>query len=196
MSKTRPLKVDSQDHSKRWKWRAECLAYACVEEIAGRLPGSWVFRIGEMLGGIGQRGGVAALMRRQAGAPRPPSIEQQAVLLDAERQIEWPRLPCPWRCRYVCSCREHFKSAALYCAEDGVVTVAYLTLLALQQSYVAVVLEIALQELTPVCVYDSVGLPSAIMGRQNRREFTYRPLTLRLPHELPFPEGRRAFYGT
>ena len=52
MSKTRPLKVDSQDHSKRWKWRAECLAYACVEEIAGRLPGSWVFRIGEMLGGI------------------------------------------------------------------------------------------------------------------------------------------------
>lgn len=52
MSKARPLKSDSKSHSKRWKWRAECLAYTCVEEIAGRLPGSWVFRIGEVLGGI------------------------------------------------------------------------------------------------------------------------------------------------
>jgi KDO2-lipid IV(A) lauroyltransferase len=41
-----------ENHPKRWKWRAEWLLYTCVEEIAGRLPGSWVFRIGEMLGGI------------------------------------------------------------------------------------------------------------------------------------------------
>ena len=158
-----------------------------------RMTDADVVNMCEMLDGIGQRGGAKALIRRQAVAPRPPSIDQQAALLDAERQIEWPRLPCPWWCRYVCSCREHFKYAALYCAEDGVVTVAYLTLLVLQQPFVAVFLEIALQELKPVCVYDSVGLPSAIMGRQNRREFTYRPLTLRLPHELPFPEDGELF---
>ena len=158
-----------------------------------RMTDADVVNMCEMLDGTVQRHGVAALMHRQAVAPRPPSIDQQAVLLDAERQIEWPRLPCPWWCRYVCSCREHFKSAALYCAEDGVVTVAYLTLLVLQQPYVAVFLEIALQELTPACLYDSVGLPSAIMGRQNRREFSYRPLTLRLPHELPFPEDGELF---
>ena len=52
MSKIRSLKPDSKSHSKRWKWRAEWLLYTCVEEIAGRLPGSWVFRIGEWLGGI------------------------------------------------------------------------------------------------------------------------------------------------
>ena len=52
MSKTRRPKSDSKSHSKRLKWRAEWLLYTCVEEIAGCLPGSWVFRIGEMLGGI------------------------------------------------------------------------------------------------------------------------------------------------
>lgn len=35
-----------------WKWRAEWLAYICVEKIAGALPGSWVFRAGEIVGGI------------------------------------------------------------------------------------------------------------------------------------------------
>ena len=158
-----------------------------------RMTDADVVNMCEMFDGIVQGRGVAALMRRQAVAPRPPSIDQQAVLLDAERLIEWPRLTCPWWCRYVCSCREHFKSAALYCAEDGVATVAYLTLLVLQQPYVAVFLEIAVQELTPACMNDSAGLQSAIMGRQNRREFTYRPLTLRLPHELPFPEDGELF---
>jgi KDO2-lipid IV(A) lauroyltransferase len=52
MSKARPLKSDSKSHIKHWKWRAEWLLYTCVEEIAGRLPGSWVFRIGEILGDI------------------------------------------------------------------------------------------------------------------------------------------------
>jgi KDO2-lipid IV(A) lauroyltransferase len=52
MSKTRRPKSDSKSHSKRLKWGAEWLLYTCVEEIAGRLPGSWVFRIGEALGGI------------------------------------------------------------------------------------------------------------------------------------------------
>ena len=73
-----------------------------------RMTDADVVNMCEMLDGIGQRGGAKALIRRQAVAPRPPSIDQQAVLLDAERQIEWPRLPCPWWCRYVCSCREHF----------------------------------------------------------------------------------------
>ena len=49
----RPVASESpENHLKRWKWRAEWLLYTCVEEIAGRLPGSWVFRIGEMLGGF------------------------------------------------------------------------------------------------------------------------------------------------
>ena len=44
-----------ENHPKRWKWRAEWLAYTCFEEIAGRLPGPWVFRFGELLGGIAWR---------------------------------------------------------------------------------------------------------------------------------------------
>jgi len=35
-----------------WKWRAEWLAYVCVEKIAGALPGPWVFRAGEIMGGL------------------------------------------------------------------------------------------------------------------------------------------------
>lgn len=44
--------VSPKNDPKRWKWRGEWLAYACIEEIASRLPGSWVFHIGELLGGI------------------------------------------------------------------------------------------------------------------------------------------------
>ncbi len=35
------------------RWRLECFGHSVVEGIAGRLPGSWVFRLGEVLGGIG-----------------------------------------------------------------------------------------------------------------------------------------------
>lgn len=41
-----------ENHPKRWKWRAEWLAYTFIETIAGRLPGPLVFRAGELLGGI------------------------------------------------------------------------------------------------------------------------------------------------
>jgi KDO2-lipid IV(A) lauroyltransferase len=35
-----------------WKWRAEWLAYECVEKIAGMLPATSVFRAGEIIGGL------------------------------------------------------------------------------------------------------------------------------------------------
>jgi Kdo2-lipid IVA lauroyltransferase/acyltransferase len=35
-----------------WKWRAEWLAYVCIEKVAGALPGPWVFRAGEAIGGL------------------------------------------------------------------------------------------------------------------------------------------------
>jgi Kdo2-lipid IVA lauroyltransferase/acyltransferase len=35
-----------------WKWRAEWLAYVFVEKVAGALPGPWVFRVGEIMGGL------------------------------------------------------------------------------------------------------------------------------------------------
>jgi KDO2-lipid IV(A) lauroyltransferase len=37
---------------KLWKWRLEWLAQIGVEKVAGLLPGPWVFRIGEALGGL------------------------------------------------------------------------------------------------------------------------------------------------
>ncbi|NJR41866.1 MAG: hypothetical protein HC767_03600 [Akkermansiaceae bacterium] len=36
----------------RLKWRLEWLAYTCVETVSGILPGSLVFRMGEILGAI------------------------------------------------------------------------------------------------------------------------------------------------
>ncbi|MES2477103.1 MAG: hypothetical protein V4640_15060 [Verrucomicrobiota bacterium] len=35
-----------------WKWRLEWLGQIAVEKIAGLLPGPWVFRLGEALGGL------------------------------------------------------------------------------------------------------------------------------------------------
>lgn len=35
-----------------WKWRAEWLAYTCVEWVAGMLPGGLIFRVGELLGSL------------------------------------------------------------------------------------------------------------------------------------------------
>lgn len=51
--KNRPVARESlKNPPARWKWRAEWLAYTCVEIIAGRLPGPLVFRAGEWLGGL------------------------------------------------------------------------------------------------------------------------------------------------
>jgi KDO2-lipid IV(A) lauroyltransferase len=49
-----------EKHPKRWKWRLEWLAYACIQKLAGILPGAWVFRFGELLGH-----GAWYLMRRR-----------------------------------------------------------------------------------------------------------------------------------
>lgn len=40
-------------HRPPLRWRLECLGHSLVEGLAGCLPGAWVFRLGEMLGGIG-----------------------------------------------------------------------------------------------------------------------------------------------
>jgi len=40
------------NHPKRWKWRLEWLAVTGLEKLAGLLPGAWVFRAGETLGGL------------------------------------------------------------------------------------------------------------------------------------------------
>ena len=34
------------------QWRLECLGHSLVEHVAGLLPGSWAFRLGEALGGL------------------------------------------------------------------------------------------------------------------------------------------------
>lgn len=38
--------------NKSLQWRLECLAHTMVEWLAGMLPGPWVFRLGECLGGL------------------------------------------------------------------------------------------------------------------------------------------------
>lgn len=51
-----------ENHPKRWKWRAEWLVQTGIEKIVGWLPGSLVFRFGEVLGGMAWR---LMPMRRQ-----------------------------------------------------------------------------------------------------------------------------------
>lgn len=41
-----------QSKFKLLKWKLECVVYSAVELAAGWLPGPWVFRIGEFLGGM------------------------------------------------------------------------------------------------------------------------------------------------
>lgn len=41
-----------ENHPKLWKWRLEWLAQTGMEKLAGMLPGPFVFRAGEMLGGL------------------------------------------------------------------------------------------------------------------------------------------------
>lgn len=41
-----------EKHPNLWKWRVEWLAQIGIEKIAGILPGPWVFKIGEFLGGL------------------------------------------------------------------------------------------------------------------------------------------------
>jgi lauroyl/myristoyl acyltransferase len=42
----------NDNFTNRLKWRLEWLAYTCVETVSGFLPGSLIFRIGEIMGGI------------------------------------------------------------------------------------------------------------------------------------------------
>lgn len=42
----------SKQDSKLLQWRLECLGHSLLEILAGLLPGPWVFRLGELLGGI------------------------------------------------------------------------------------------------------------------------------------------------
>lgn len=41
-----------KNHPKRWRWRLEWLVQTGMEKAVSLLPGPWVFRIGETLGGI------------------------------------------------------------------------------------------------------------------------------------------------
>jgi len=41
-----------KNHPKRWKWRLEWLAQMVIERCVGLLPGAWVFRLGETVGGV------------------------------------------------------------------------------------------------------------------------------------------------
>ena len=34
------------------QWRLECLGHTLIEILAGLLPGPWVFRLGEWIGGL------------------------------------------------------------------------------------------------------------------------------------------------
>jgi Kdo2-lipid IVA lauroyltransferase/acyltransferase len=42
----------SENHPKLWKWRIEALGQIAIEKFTGLLPGSVVFRIGEVIGGL------------------------------------------------------------------------------------------------------------------------------------------------
>ncbi len=46
------MKSKRSKRRKPFKWRLECLAHSAIEILAGLLPGPWVFRLGEALGGI------------------------------------------------------------------------------------------------------------------------------------------------
>lgn len=43
---------DTIERPKPLQWRLECLAHSIIEGLAGVLPGSWVFRMGEWLGSV------------------------------------------------------------------------------------------------------------------------------------------------
>ena len=42
----------SKNPPKLLQWRLECLGHSLIEGLAGLLPGPWVFRLGEVLGGL------------------------------------------------------------------------------------------------------------------------------------------------
>jgi Kdo2-lipid IVA lauroyltransferase/acyltransferase len=45
-------RVRVQKQPKSFQWKMEWVAHTCVEKILGNLPGPWVFRLGEFLGGL------------------------------------------------------------------------------------------------------------------------------------------------
>jgi Kdo2-lipid IVA lauroyltransferase/acyltransferase len=46
------MRNSSTYHPKRWKWRAEWLVQSAAEALIARLPGPFVFRLGEKIGGL------------------------------------------------------------------------------------------------------------------------------------------------
>lgn len=46
------MSVRNPSKAKFLQWRLECIGHTIIELIAGLLPGPWVFRVGEWLGGI------------------------------------------------------------------------------------------------------------------------------------------------
>ncbi len=70
---------------KTLRWRLECLGHSLIEGIAALLPGPWVFRLGEWLGGLAwhlmpkRRGIVLRNLRIAfAGEKNPTEIDQLA----------------------------------------------------------------------------------------------------------------------
>jgi KDO2-lipid IV(A) lauroyltransferase len=47
-----PMSGSKQSPPKRLQWQLECLGHSIIERFAGLLPGPWVFRFGEALGGL------------------------------------------------------------------------------------------------------------------------------------------------
>ena len=47
-----PMSGKHEHAPKFLQWRLECLGHALIEGMAGVLPGAWVFRLGEALGGL------------------------------------------------------------------------------------------------------------------------------------------------
>ena len=129
---------------------------------------------------------VETLKEQRYDAPSMPSLEHQAMFLDIERRLHFPKLERPWWAKVICQFRDSFKNAAIFASNDGNTArppVVYLLTLAKQQPFIAVFLELKLRRR---------ALPSMHSGdcqlRQsiplNRRTFT--PLAYRDAADIPF----------
>ncbi len=49
---TNRMSANQQNPAKLRQWRLECLAHSLIEGLAGLLPGPWLFRLGEGIGGL------------------------------------------------------------------------------------------------------------------------------------------------
>lgn len=46
------MSVSPQPNPKHLQWQMECYGHSIIERLTGMLPGRWVFRLGELLGGL------------------------------------------------------------------------------------------------------------------------------------------------